>query len=55
MFAILLWISGALAFFIREWQIGLSIFLVVIVNGILAFFQESKADKILSLRSFLSC
>nr|WP_026072037.1 cation-transporting P-type ATPase [Milkweed yellows phytoplasma] len=48
MFAILLWISGTLAFFIREWQIGLSIFLVVIVNGIFAFLQESKAEKILS-------
>jgi calcium-translocating P-type ATPase len=48
MFAILLWISGTLAFIVSEWQIGLSIFLVVIVNGIFSFFQESKAEKILS-------
>ncbi|WBL31447.1 cation-translocating P-type ATPase [Candidatus Phytoplasma sacchari] len=47
-FAILLWLSGFLAIFIKEYPIGISIILVVIVNGIFSFFQERKADKILS-------
>ncbi|WIA07840.1 MAG: cation transport ATPase, P-type [Candidatus Phytoplasma cynodontis] len=47
-FAILLLLSGFLAILIKEYPIGISIILVVIVNGIFAFFQERKADKILS-------
>ncbi|MFR0367998.1 cation-translocating P-type ATPase [Candidatus Phytoplasma palmae] len=48
LFAILLWISGFLAFLIEENAIAISIISVVIVNGIFSFFQEHKADKILS-------
>ncbi|MDO8057268.1 cation-translocating P-type ATPase [Candidatus Phytoplasma gossypii] len=48
MFAILLWIAGFLAFIIHEKAIGIAIILVVIINGIFSFFQEYKAEKILS-------
>ncbi|TVY12283.1 cation-translocating P-type ATPase [Candidatus Phytoplasma pini] len=48
MFAILLWISSVLAFFIGDTTIGIAIVSVVVINGIFSFFQEYKADKILS-------
>ncbi|MBP3059377.1 HAD-IC family P-type ATPase [Texas Phoenix palm phytoplasma] len=48
LFAILLWVSGFLAFLIEENAVSISIISVVIVNGIFSFFQEHKADKILS-------
>ncbi|MDV3166398.1 MAG: cation-transporting P-type ATPase ['Waltheria sp.' little leaf phytoplasma] len=48
MFAILLWIAGFLAFIIHEKAIGIAIVSVVIVNGIFSFFQEYKAERILS-------
>ncbi|WCA22503.1 cation-translocating P-type ATPase [Candidatus Phytoplasma oryzae] len=47
-FAILLWLSGSLSIFIKEYSIGIAIILVIIVNGFFSFFQERKADKILS-------
>ncbi|MDO8168227.1 cation-translocating P-type ATPase [Candidatus Phytoplasma melaleucae] len=48
MFAILLWISGFLAFCINEIALGVAIITVVVVNGVFSFFQEHKAEKILS-------
>lgn len=48
MFAILLLISGFLAFSINETAVGIAIVTVVIVNGFFSFFQERKASKILS-------
>ncbi|MDV3168092.1 MAG: cation-transporting P-type ATPase [Candidatus Phytoplasma stylosanthis] len=48
MFAILLLISSFLAFLIGEKAISISIILVVFFNGLFAFFQEYKSDKILS-------
>ncbi|KND62743.1 cation-translocating P-type ATPase [Candidatus Phytoplasma phoenicium] len=47
-FAILLWVSSCLAFIITENVVGTAIMCVVIVNGIFSFYQELKADKILS-------
>jgi calcium-translocating P-type ATPase len=47
-FAILLWLSGFLALLIRDYPVGIAIITVVIINGFFAFYQERKADKILS-------
>ncbi|PQP79831.1 ATPase [Candidatus Phytoplasma phoenicium] len=47
-FSILLWTSGILAFAINHKAIGISIVCVVLINGVFSFYQELKADKILS-------
>ncbi|MCE1196655.1 HAD-IC family P-type ATPase, partial [bacterium] len=46
-FAILLWIAGALCFIpgVDMPQLGWAIFVVIVVNGVFAFWQESKAEK----------
>jgi calcium-translocating P-type ATPase len=46
-FAILLWIAGALCFIpgVDMPQLGWAIFVVIIVNALFAFWQESKAEK----------
>ncbi|AOF54583.1 cation transport ATPase [Maize bushy stunt phytoplasma] len=48
--AILLWIAALMIFVInpKEAAIGISIILVIIVNGLFSFSQEYKADKMLS-------
>ncbi|MEZ0180254.1 cation-translocating P-type ATPase ['Camptotheca acuminata' phytoplasma] len=48
MFAILLLVSGTLAFIIKEKEIGIAILTVIFINGIFSFIQEYKAEKILS-------
>ncbi|HVR19631.1 MAG TPA: cation-transporting P-type ATPase [Polyangiaceae bacterium] len=44
-FAILLWIAGALAIVAGMPELGVAIFLVVIVNGVFAFVQEHRAER----------
>jgi magnesium-transporting ATPase (P-type) len=43
-FALMLWIAGGLAFVARLPQLGIAIFVVVVVNGAFAFVQESRAE-----------
>jgi calcium-translocating P-type ATPase len=43
-FALLLWAAGGLAFVAGMPQLGVAIFVVVVVNAIFAFVQEERAD-----------
>jgi P-type E1-E2 ATPase len=43
-FALMLWVAGALAFVARLPQLGVAIFVVIVVNGLFAFVQESRAE-----------
>ncbi len=43
-FALMLWVAGALSFVAALPQLGVAIFVVVIVNGVFAFAQESRAE-----------
>ena len=43
-FALMLWVAGVLAFIADLPQLGVAIFVVVVVNGVLAFVQESRAE-----------
>lgn len=45
-FALLLWVAGALAFVAGMPQLGVAIFIVVVVNGVFAYVQESKAARV---------
>jgi magnesium-transporting ATPase (P-type) len=44
-FAVLLWSAGALAFVAGMPQLGVAIFIVVVINGIFAFAQEYRAER----------
>ncbi len=44
-FALMLWIAGGLAFVARMPQLGAGILVVVVVNGVFAFIQESRAER----------
>jgi magnesium-transporting ATPase (P-type) len=44
-FAILLWIAGTLAFVAGLPQLGVAIFVVVVINGLFAFAQEYRAER----------
>lgn len=44
-FALMLWVAGALAFVAGMPQLGVAIFVVVLVNGIFAFAQEYRAER----------
>lgn len=46
LFAILLWVATGLCFVpgVDMPELGLAIFIVVLINGIFSFFQESKSD-----------
>jgi magnesium-transporting ATPase (P-type) len=44
-FALMLWIAGVLAILAEMPQLGLAIFLVIIINGSFAFFQEHRAER----------
>ena len=46
-FAILLWIGGALAIFAGMPQLGLAIFVVIVINGVFSFLQEYRAERAL--------
>ena len=44
-FALMLWVAGALAFVAGMPQLGIAIFVVVLVNGVFAFAQEYRAER----------
>ena len=44
-FAIMLWVAGALAFLAGMPQLGVAIFIVILVNGAFAFAQEQRAER----------
>ncbi len=44
-FAVMLWVAGALAMLAGMPQLGLAIFVVTLLNGPFAFFQEYRAEK----------
>jgi calcium-translocating P-type ATPase len=44
-FAVMLWVAGALAFVAAMPQLGVAIFVVVVVNGVFAFAQETRAER----------
>lgn len=44
-FAIMLWVAGVLAIFAGMPQLGIAIFIVIVLNGLFAFVQEYRADK----------
>jgi magnesium-transporting ATPase (P-type) len=44
-FAVMLWIAGALATLAGMPQLGLAIFVVILLNGLFAFVQEYRAEK----------
>ncbi len=43
-FALMLWIAGVLSFLASLPQLGVAIFVVVVVNGVFAYVQESRAE-----------
>jgi magnesium-transporting ATPase (P-type) len=44
-FAVMLWVAGGLAFLADLPQLGVAIFIVIVVNAVFAFVQESRADQ----------
>lgn len=44
-FALMLWVAGVLAILAGMPQLGLAIFVVVVLNGIFAFVQEYRAER----------
>lgn len=46
--ALLLWVAGALAFFAGTPLIGISIWSVVLINGVFSFAQEYRAERALA-------
>ena len=43
--AILLWVAGAMAFVAGMPQLGVAVWLVVLLNGLFSFWQEYKAER----------
>lgn len=44
-FALMLWVAGVLAFVAGMPQLGVAIFVVIVVNGLFAFLQEERAER----------
>lgn len=44
-FAMMLWVAGGLAILAGMPQLGIAIFVVILLNGLFAFIQEYRADK----------
>jgi magnesium-transporting ATPase (P-type) len=44
-FAVMLWVAGGLAILARMPQLGVAIFVVILLNGIFAFLQEYRAER----------
>ena len=44
-FAIMLWIAGGMAILAGMAQLGIAIFVVIIINGLFAFVQEYRAER----------
>lgn len=45
LFALLLWIGGALAFIAQMPELGVAVFVVILVNATFSFWQEYKAER----------
>jgi calcium-translocating P-type ATPase len=45
LFALLLWVAGALAFLAGMPQLGVAVFAVILVNGTFSFLQEYRAER----------
>ena len=43
-FALLFWVAGALAFIAGLPQLGVAVFVVIVLNGVFAFVQEQRAE-----------
>ena len=43
-FALLFWVAGGLAFLAGMPQLGVAVFVVVVLNGLFAFVQEERAE-----------
>lgn len=43
LFALMLWVAGGLALLAGTPQLGIAIFVVIVVNGLFACFQETLA------------
>jgi magnesium-transporting ATPase (P-type) len=53
-FALLFWVAGALAFIAGLPQLGVAVFVVVVLNALFAFIQEQRAERAAaSLRELL--
>lgn len=52
-FAIMLWIAGLLAIVAGMPQLGVAIFIIIVINGSFAFLQEYRADRALERLSDL--
>jgi magnesium-transporting ATPase (P-type) len=44
-FALMLWVAGVLALLAKLPQLGIAIFVVIVLNAVFAFAQESKANR----------
>jgi calcium-translocating P-type ATPase len=44
-FALMLWVAGALSLIAGMPQLGVAIFVVIVVNGVFAFVQEQRAEQ----------
>jgi magnesium-transporting ATPase (P-type) len=44
-FAVMLWVEGVLAFVAGSPELGVAIFVVIVVNATFAFVQENRADR----------
>jgi calcium-translocating P-type ATPase len=44
-FAVMLWVAGGLAFVAGMPQLGVAVFVVIVVNGVFAFVQEHRAER----------
>ncbi len=44
-FALMLWVAGALAFVAGLPELGVAIFVVIVINGVFAFVQEHRAER----------
>lgn len=44
-FAVMLWTAGGLAILVGMPQLGVAIFVVILLNGLFAFVQEYRAEK----------
>ena len=44
-FALMLWVAGALAILAGMAQLGVAIFVVIVINGVFAFVQEQRAER----------
>src|SRR6266542_831913 len=43
-FALLFWVAGVLAFIAGLPQLGVAVFVVIVLNGLFAFIQEQRAE-----------